>query len=166
MAISAISVSPERDAIIDFSNVYYISEDAFLSQINSGIDELPAVEDLADYRVGVQRGSIFEDWIRTDLVETGLMPEENLLVYLEAPDVLRDLREGRIELAVLDLLPAEKAVATFADIQIIGSGLNRQRYAIAMQQNSATPAKSNQRNLNRYAKRRRLDGSRQRILRP
>lgn len=136
VAISAISVSPERDAIIDFSNVYYISEDAFLSQINSGIDELPAVEDLADYRVGVQRGSIFEDWIRTDLVETGLMPEENLLVYLEAPDVLRDLREGRIELAVLDLLPAEKAVATFADIQIIGSGLNRQRYAIAMQQNS------------------------------
>ncbi|MBE2223258.1 MAG: transporter substrate-binding domain-containing protein, partial [Anaerolineae bacterium] len=135
-AVSAISVSPERDALVDFSNVYYISEDAVLSQVDSGIDEIPTIEDVAEYRVGVQRGSIFEDWIRTELIEPGYMPEENLLVYLEAGDIIRDLREGRIELAVMDLYPAQLAVEEYGDIQIIGNGLNRQRYAIAMAQGS------------------------------
>jgi ABC-type amino acid transport substrate-binding protein/heat shock protein HslJ len=135
-AVSAISVSPERDALVDFSNIYYISEDAVLSQVDSGIDEIPSIDEVSNYRVGVQRGSIFEDWIRTELIETDLMPEENLLVYLEAPDIIRDLREGRIELAVMDLYPAELAVEEFGDIQVIGNGLNRQRYAIAMTQGS------------------------------
>ena len=135
-AISAVSVSPERDALVDFSNIYYISEDAVLSQVNSGIDEIPSIDEVADYRVGVQRGSIFEEWIRTELIEPGLMPEENLLVYLEAPDIIRDLREDRVELAVMDLYPAELAVEEFGDIQVIGNGLNRQRYALAMPQGS------------------------------
>ncbi len=135
-AVSAISVSPERDALVDFSNIYYISEDAVLSRLDSGIDEIPTIDEVADYRVGVQRGSIFEDWIRTELIEPGLMPEENLLVYLEAPDIIRDLRENRIELAVMDLYPAQLAVGEFGDIQVIGSGLNRQRYAVAMPQGS------------------------------
>jgi ABC-type amino acid transport substrate-binding protein len=30
MAISAISYTPERDAVVDFSNIYFVSEDAFL----------------------------------------------------------------------------------------------------------------------------------------
>jgi ABC-type amino acid transport substrate-binding protein/heat shock protein HslJ len=136
LAVSAISVSPERDALVDFSNVYYISEAAVLSKDDSGIDEIPSVEDAADYRIGIQRGTVFEDWIRTEFIEPGLMPEENLLVYLEAPDVIRDLRENRIELAIMDLYPAELAVEEFGDIQIISEGINRQRYAIAMPQGS------------------------------
>ena len=135
-AVSAISVSPERDALVDFSNIYYISEDAVLSRVDSGIDEIPTIEEVADDRVGVQRGSIFEDWIRTELIEPGLMPEENLFVYLEAGDVIRDLREKRLDLAVMDKLPAELAVAEFSDLQIIGDSLNRQRYAVAMPQGS------------------------------
>lgn len=137
VAVSAISVSPERDAQVDFSNVYYISEDAVLSHVDSGIDEIPTIDEVADDLVGVQRGSIFEDWIRTELIEEGIMPEENLLVYLEAGDVIRDLREKRIDLAVMDLYPAELAVAEFEDeIQLIGQGLNRQRYAAALPQGS------------------------------
>lgn len=136
-AISAISVSPERDNLVDFSNIYYISEDAVLSHVDSGIDEIPAIKDVADDLVGVQRGSIFEEWIRTELIEPGLMPEENLLVYLEAADIIRDLREKRIDLAVMDLYPAQLAVAEYSDeIQLIGNGLNRQRYAVTMPQGS------------------------------
>ncbi len=138
IAVSAISVSPERDALVDFSNVYYISEDAVLSRVDSGIDEIPTIDEVSDYRVGVQRGTIFEDWLRTELVEEGIMPEENLLVYLAAGDVIRDLREERIELAVMDLYPAELAVEEYSDeIQIIGQSLNRQRYAVAMPQGSS-----------------------------
>ncbi len=135
-AISAISVSPERDALVDFSGIYYISEDAILTYVDSGITEIPTIDEVADKKVGVQRGSVFEDWIRTELIEPGFMPEENLLVYLQAGDVVRDLREKRIDLAVLDLLPAKVAVAEFDDITIIGNGLNQQRYAIAMPQGS------------------------------
>jgi ABC-type amino acid transport substrate-binding protein/heat shock protein HslJ len=135
-AISAISVSPERDALVDFSNVYYISEDAVLSRTDSGINDIPTIEEVSVYKVGVQRGTIFEEWIRTELIETEIMPEENLLVYLEAGDVIRDLREKRINLAVMDFLPAKLAVEEFGDIQIIDNKLNRQRYAIAMPQGS------------------------------
>ena len=69
-AIAAISRTPEREAVIDFSNVYLVSEDGVLAREDSDIT-IGSADDLAAYKVGVQRNTVYEDWIQTTLIDTG-----------------------------------------------------------------------------------------------
>lgn len=137
-AISAITRTPERDTVVDFSNTYFISADAVLALASSNFGEITAVEQLAPLTVGVQAGSVFENWLQDALVDTELMPSHNLFVYRDLGNAERDLQSGRIDVFVLDLLPAETAVATFDDLAIIGQDLNSQRLAIAMPEDETT----------------------------
>ena len=80
VAIGAISVTPERAAQVDFSDIYFIGEDGVLASDASDIEEVPTYE-LGSYRVGVQSGSVYEDLIENDLVETGILPVDQFFVY-------------------------------------------------------------------------------------
>jgi ABC-type amino acid transport substrate-binding protein/heat shock protein HslJ len=131
VAISAISITPERQDFVGFTNVYFVSEDAVLANENSGIDSIPDEAELAFLRVGVQSGTVYDEWLTSNLVDTGLMPEENLHRYQQAVKAVEDLAEGLIELVVLDLEPANLAVEEF-DVKIVAQGLNPQRYAMAV----------------------------------
>ena len=136
-AIAAISRNPAREQVVDFSNVYYVSSDATIANQNSNIVTITNISEMAGYRVGVQRGTVYERWLQTSLVDTGLMPASNLHTYQLADQIVRDVREGRIDLGVMDLLPAETAVPIGA-IKIVGQGLNQELYAIAMLKGAAT----------------------------
>lgn len=131
VAIAAISITPEREENMTFSQVYYVSEDAIVAAEGADIPTITAVEDLAPYTIGVQQSSVFADWLGDELIDTDLMPATNLALYDEADHALRDLRDGRIDVVVLDLLPAEAAVDE-GGLQLVGQGLNRERYGIAM----------------------------------
>lgn len=130
VAISAISVTPEREGVVDFSNVYYVGEDAILGNPDKTY-AINTPRDLAQYLIGVQKGSVYEDWIRDELISTGLMPEDHLFVYLDIKDAFADLLADNVDVIVLDQRPAELA-ATTEGVEIVAQGLNRQRYAIAV----------------------------------
>jgi polar amino acid transport system substrate-binding protein len=129
-AIAAISVTSERESVVDFTNVYLVGEDGILASAAADIS-LNSVEDLVGYRIGVQRNSVYENWVQKTLVDTGKTPASNLFVYEKAEDAVRDLREGRLELVILDLQPAEVA-ASAGGVKVVAQGLNQQRYAVAL----------------------------------
>ncbi len=131
LAISAISYTPERESLVDFSDVYFVSEDAVLVTEDSTVGRLNSVEDLAAYRIGVQGSTVFENWLRTELVNTGLMRETNLFVYQNMDLAISQLDSGLTDMVVMDLPPAEVAVST-GDFRIAGQGLNRQLFALAL----------------------------------
>jgi polar amino acid transport system substrate-binding protein len=129
-AIAAISRTPEREAEVTFSNVYLVSEDAALAQAGADI-VLNTVTDLTQYRVGVQRDTVYQEWIQTTLIDTGRMSPDLLFAYEKAEDALRDLREGRIDLVVLDAQAAQ-AFVDEGGVKLVAKGLNPQNYAIAL----------------------------------
>jgi len=129
-SIAAISVTAERQSVVDFSNIYLVSQDGVLASDQSQVS-INRVEDLAGYRVGVQSGSIYQDWLQTALVNTGLTDPGNLFVYQRLDQAIDGLRNGQIELVVLDLPSAEAAVSQ-GGFAIAGKGLNQQSYAIAL----------------------------------
>jgi len=136
-AIAAISVSTERKAVVDFTNVYFTGEDLVLAKQGSGIEPLISVVQLAQYRVGVERGSIYENWLQTSLVDTGLMPAASLLSYEKAEHAVRDLKAGSNDVVVMDALPAKTHLKTGGLIEI-AQGLNAELYAIALPKGSST----------------------------
>ena len=137
LAIAALSITPEREAAVDFSNVYYIGEDAVLAAEGSEITEIAEPADLGAYTLGVQASSVYEDWVREELIATGVMPEENLYIYAHVDQAVTDLVAGRVQLVMLDKTPAEVAETQF-DVNIVASGFNRQRFAIAIPQGEET----------------------------
>ena len=131
IAIAAISVTPERQTILDFTNVYYSGQDAILARAGSGIPTIVAPAQLAQYRVAAQRGSIYGTWVQKTLIEPGLMPQTNLLLYDKAGEAVRDLRENRNDLVILDKLAADEYVLS-GGVVSVGGNLNRQLFAIAL----------------------------------
>jgi polar amino acid transport system substrate-binding protein len=131
VAIAAITVTSEREALVDFSNVYWVGEEGILARDDSAITQVVTLSDMAGYRIGVQRGSVYETWLQRDLVDTGMTQPGNLFVYETADAAVRDLREQRLDLVVLDRQVAETSVAQ-GGVRLVGSGLNPQQYAIAV----------------------------------
>jgi ABC-type amino acid transport substrate-binding protein/heat shock protein HslJ len=136
-AIAAISVTPEREALVDFSSVYFVGEDGILADEDSDITNIGSEGELASSRIGVQRGTVYADWVQTSLVDTGRMPADNLFVYEKAEDAVRDLQEGRLELVVLDAQPAQ-AFASEGGVKVVARGLNRQHFALALPKGAAS----------------------------
>ena len=136
-AIAAISVSPERQELMDFTNVYFVSDDLVLARDDAGSITITSPEQLTPYRVGVQRGSIYAAWVQETLIDTKMMPEANLLQYVKAEDAVRDLRENRNDLVIMDKLAAEEYILEGGVISA-GENLNAQLFAIALLKGAAT----------------------------
>ena len=70
VAISAISATPERDELVDFSDVYYVGEDAILANANVAPFTIKTAADITQQmRIGVQKGSVYQTWAEETLVE-------------------------------------------------------------------------------------------------
>ncbi len=131
VAIAAITVTPEREQLVDFSNIYWIGEEGILTRNESSITAVRSLTDMAGHRIGVQRGSVYETWLQRDLVATGITQPGNLFAYETVDAATRDLREQRLDLVILDRQVADQEVAR-GGVRLVGGGLNPQRYAIAV----------------------------------
>ena len=110
VAIGAISVTTERAAQVDFSDIYFVGEEGILASDASDIEEIDSIDELVSYSIGVQSGTVYEDLIEKDLVETGILPENQFFVYQTADEAVRNLIEDQIDLVVLDYQPAKAVV--------------------------------------------------------
>ena len=69
VAIAAISITPERASVVEFSNVYYVGKDGILARADSGIDRVDQIPHFSGKRVGVQKRSIYQAWAQKYLVD-------------------------------------------------------------------------------------------------
>jgi ABC-type amino acid transport substrate-binding protein len=134
--IAAISVTTDRQESVAFSNIYFNDKTSALSRQGSGI-KIATANDLAAYRVGVQRGTVYEQWIKTNLIETGLMPLEKLFAYEKPEHAVRDLQQNYVDVVVMGSLPADEYVQA-GGVELSGESLNAQILGIAMSKSSPT----------------------------
>jgi polar amino acid transport system substrate-binding protein len=137
LAISAISVTSERAQFVDFSNVYYVSSDALLADDESSIDRLSTIEEVSGLRIGVESGTVYENWARTNLVEAGILPASHVHEYKRIDDAIGDLAEGRIDLVALDMQPAQLAEEQ-GDVKVVAEGITPQQFAMAVPKGART----------------------------
>jgi polar amino acid transport system substrate-binding protein len=98
-AIAAMSATAERDEQVDFSINYYVGKDAVLVAAGSDLT-IGAKEDLEGLNVGVQTGTIQDDWITENLTEATVSR------YERAEQAVADLQAGRIDAVAMDFFAA------------------------------------------------------------
>lgn len=122
MSISAFNYSAERDQKVDFSEAYFTSEDA-LAVIDGFTGQINTPEDITSYNVGVKSGTTQDAWLTENLIDTGLLPESNLFRYDWVDQSMLDLKAGRIDVVMLDYLPAMALAGQLGGITIIWHGV-------------------------------------------
>jgi len=134
---AALTMTPQRAAVVDFSMPYYLSSEALLAPVGSLLDkvDLPA-QDFTKLRLGVQQGTIYAAWAKTNLLDTGRMPAVNLQLFSREADIVQALQEGRIDLGMMDFLPAQEYVAA-GEVKEVGANQILQQYAIAVRKGSS-----------------------------
>jgi polar amino acid transport system substrate-binding protein len=122
---SAATITDEREKTVDFSNPYYLSEQAILVEEGSAID---SVEALAGLTVGVQQGTTGQEFVE----EKGEAGE--LRKYPQGPDAVNALKTGTVEAVVIDIPVAENAVAAEGGLEISAAIPTEEEYGFAVAQ--------------------------------
>ena len=121
-SISAFNYSEERDKMIDFSDAYYTSEDAF-TVADGFAGTIAEPQDVAKYKVGVQTGTTQDSWLTDTLVADGALPETNLFRYDRVDQAMLDLKNGRIDVMMSDYVPAQALAKQLGGLNIVYHGV-------------------------------------------
>ncbi|QPH53122.1 transporter substrate-binding domain-containing protein [Pontivivens ytuae] len=98
--IASMSITEERKQVIDFSEKYYQTPAVFIAEEGRFADD--SAETLADAVVGVQRGTIHQDFME------GEYPDVELRLYAAQDDAYLDLTAGRIDAIMADSIAMDE----------------------------------------------------------
>ena len=123
--ISAATITEEREQAVDFSNPYYLSEQAVLVKEGSDIKSL---EDLEGKTVAAQQGTTGLELAKEELGGSEIRP------YPEGPDAVNALKSGTVEGVIIDAPVAQNAVEKSGGIEIAEKVPTEETYGIAVAQ--------------------------------
>lgn len=123
--ISAATITEEREKAVDFSNPYYLSEQAVLVKEGSEIESL---EDLEGKTVGAQQGTTGLELAKEELGGSELRP------FPEGPDAVNALKAGTVEGVIIDAPVAQNAVEKSGGVEIAEKVPTEEEYGIAVAQ--------------------------------
>jgi polar amino acid transport system substrate-binding protein len=122
---SAATITDEREKTVDFSNPYYISEQAILVKEGGEID---SVEKLAGATVGVQQGTTGQEFVEEE-ADAG-----ELRKYPQGPDAVSALENGTVDAVVIDIPVAENAVKASEGLETSAAIPTEEQYGFAVAQ--------------------------------
>lgn len=135
-AAAGISVSEERDKVMDFSVEYATSKQVVVVNKESG--RLASKDDInAETIIGVQSGTV------ADIVycaDNGFEPKR----YNKFAEAALDLNNDKIDCIIMDALPAEQMVAANENLAILDGEVMTDKYAIAVQEGNKELLDKNQ----------------------
>jgi polar amino acid transport system substrate-binding protein len=123
--ISAATITEEREKAVDFSNPYYLSEQAVLVKEGSDVKSL---EDLEGKTVGVQQGTTGQELAKEEISGGEIRP------YPEGPDAVNALKSGTVEGVIIDAPVAQNAVEKSGGVEIAEKVPTEETYGIAVAQ--------------------------------
>ncbi|HEX5609241.1 MAG TPA: basic amino acid ABC transporter substrate-binding protein [Solirubrobacterales bacterium] len=122
---SASTITDEREKTVDFTNPYYLSEQAILVEEGSDIVSL---EDLAGTKVGVQQGTTGEEYSEANA------EADEVRTYPSGPDAVNALKSGVVDAVMIDIPVAENAVNAGGGIEISAAIPTEEEYGFAVAQ--------------------------------
>lgn len=124
-AAAGISITEEREEVMDFSIEYTTSKQVIVVNKEAGV--INSVDDItADTIVGVQTGTVADFYVQDEL-------ESQLKQYSKFMEAAMDLKNNKIDCIIMDALPAEEMVKANDDLMILDEEVFTDRYAIAVQ---------------------------------
>ena len=125
-AISAISVLPEREEQVDFTESYYTDDLAIVVMSDSGITEENVDDSLASATIYVQSGTTGEAYAKENFSSATVKGLPN------ANDTFAAMQAGQADAVITNKTVAESMLGSYTDATIVKSMATDEPYAIAV----------------------------------
>lgn len=122
LAASAMTITPEREENLAFSDGYYDSQQSLLVP---GDSDIAAIDDLAGRTVGVQQGTTGEAYTNENA------PEATITAFPSDAEMYQALQAGQVD-ALLQDLPVNLEHTRDGDFQIVEEYSTDETYGFAM----------------------------------
>lgn len=132
LAISGVSKTDERSKVFDFSIPYYTSKNKVIVK-KSELDSYQSVTDLAQKKVGAQKGSIQETMAKE------LLQDSSLVSLPKNGNLITDLKSGQLDAVIFEEPVAKGFVENNPDLAIAEIAFDQEKddsYAVAMKKDS------------------------------
>ena len=128
MVCSGMSVSPEREAVVGFSEPYWNIRKVFMIKKDGDltVDKIHQ----GGIRLGVQRGTNEAEFLQQE--QQAKKYNYKLRFYDSSPLAVEDLLNGRIDAAAMDSAPAEDAIRKGKAIKEAGEFAEGDVFAVAI----------------------------------
>src|SRR5829696_3928792 len=110
--INEITITPEREKVVDFSDGYFDNAQGMLVMKDNPASDAKSISDLKDLTIGAQVGTT-----ALDFVNETVKPTEDPKVYDTTNDAKSALESGQIDVFVTDLV----STVFMRDFQVDGS---------------------------------------------
>ena len=129
MVMAGVTVTEERQAVMDFSNSYANGVQVVIVKEGSPIQ---TVDDLANANmIGCQMGTTGYIYC-SDTVENGGFGEDHVTPYDDGAAAVQALMNGQIDAVVIDNMPAQEYVAANPGLKILDGEFTNEDYAIGV----------------------------------
>ena len=129
MVMAGVTVTEERQAVMDFSNSYANGVQVVIVKEGSPIQ---AVDDLANANmIGCQMGTTGYIYC-SDTPENGGFGEDHVTPYDDGAAAVQALMNGQIDAVVIDNMPAQEYVAANPGLKILDGEFTNEDYAIGV----------------------------------
>ncbi len=134
IAMAGLTVTPERQESVDFTDSYATGVQVVIVNADS---DITSVDDLfaegANHTIGVQTATTGDLYTTGDIEEAGLGTVER---YTKGTDAVAALTSGKIDCVVIDNEPAKAFVAANEGLKILDTEYITEDYAIALAKDS------------------------------
>ena len=129
MVMAGVTVTEERQAVMDFSNSYANGVQVVIVKEGSPIQ---TVDDLANANmIGCQMGTTGYIFC-SDTPENGGFGEDHVTPYDDGAAAVQALMNGQIDAVVIDNMPAQEYVAANPGLKILDGEFTNEDYAIGV----------------------------------
>lgn len=125
MVASATTITPEREETVDFSDPYYLAQQAILTKKGS---DVKSVEDLNGITVAVQQGTTGEEFVEEE-TEAG-----EVRSFAQGPDMVTPLDGGTVDASVLDIPVAENLAKKTPGLEVAAEIKTGEQYGLVVRQ--------------------------------
>ncbi|MFA6514455.1 MAG: ABC transporter substrate-binding protein [Patescibacteria group bacterium] len=128
LAISSITITPERERLILFSIPYFNAGQAIITNTNN---EIKGINDLKDKKIAVEKNTTghaeAKKYTQENLIYTFLNPENDN----DMTHIINDLKNNEFDAIIVDYVQALDITKKHAGVKIVGVPFTKENYGIA-----------------------------------
>ena len=151
---SAFAITDARREKVDYTNPYYQAGGVVICRTGNPVTQ----DTIHSSRVGVRKGTSFEQWLSSNLLMGGMVSTNNVRTYQKTDEMIDALKSGVVDLVLLDEDVFRSEYSKDSSLTVLDDRIVNEKYAFAAVKGSTLIPE-----LNKVMKEMFIDGTSQRI---
>lgn len=120
---AGMSITKERLEEVDFSVEYAVSNQVVIVPMDS---KITSIDQISNHRIAVQLGTVADSYVNENYKDATVIRQKKYLSMVE------DLKAGKVDLIIMDLLPANEIIKSNEGLKILDEYLFTDKYGMAI----------------------------------